>query len=145
MKEVLVERRASRPPRYAAFGAGDEAAALAFLETLPGLYVVKTDGLAAGKGVVVTESLAEARDAVRAYLSGDGVRRRGPHVRDRRGPAPGPSSRCSCCATARDAQSRSPPRRTTSARSTATPGPNTGGMGAYSPVPFVGRRRSSTR
>ena len=34
-------------------------------------YVVKTDGLAAGKGVVVTESLAEARDAVRAYLSGE--------------------------------------------------------------------------
>ena len=37
----------------------------------PGSYVVKTDGLAAGKGVVVTESLADARDAVRAYLSGD--------------------------------------------------------------------------
>ena len=33
--------------------------------------MVKTDGLAAGKGVVVTESLAEARDAVRAYLSGE--------------------------------------------------------------------------
>ena len=36
----------------------------------PAFYVVKTDGLAAGKGVVVTESLADARDAVRAYLSG---------------------------------------------------------------------------
>ena len=48
-----------------------KAAAFAFLETLPGLYVVKTDGLAAGKGVIVTESLADARDAVRAYLSGD--------------------------------------------------------------------------
>ena len=32
---------------------------------------MKTDGLAAGKGVVVTESLADARDAVRAYLSGE--------------------------------------------------------------------------
>src|SRR4029450_3118278 len=52
------------------FGPADEAAALAFLETLPGLYVVKTDGLAAGKGVLVTESIDEARDAVRAYLSG---------------------------------------------------------------------------
>ena len=37
---------------------------------LPRPYVVKTDGLAAGKGVLVTDSLAEARDAVRAYLSG---------------------------------------------------------------------------
>ena len=44
--------------------------ALAFLRTLPGLYVVKTDGLAAGKGVFVTESLAEAEDDVRAKLAG---------------------------------------------------------------------------
>ena len=31
---------------------------------------MKTDGLAAGKGVLVTESLAEAEDDVRAKLSG---------------------------------------------------------------------------
>ena len=30
------------------------------------------------------------------------------------------------------------PRRTTSASATATPGPNTGGMGSYSPVPGLG-------
>jgi phosphoribosylamine--glycine ligase len=45
--------------------------ALAYLDDLPGFYVIKTDGLAAGKGVIVTESLAEARDAVAAYLSGE--------------------------------------------------------------------------
>ena len=33
-------------------------------------YVVKTDGLAAGKGVLVTDDLAEARDAVVQYLAG---------------------------------------------------------------------------
>src|SRR3954447_26836068 len=44
--------------RYGTFS--DVDAAVAFLRTLPGLYVVKTDGLAAGKGVFVTESLAEA-------------------------------------------------------------------------------------
>jgi phosphoribosylamine--glycine ligase len=44
---------------HGSFHAGDEEAALAFLGTLDGLYVVKTDGLAAGKGVVVTESLDE--------------------------------------------------------------------------------------
>ena len=33
-------------------------------------YVIKTDGLAAGKGVVVTDSLTEARNAVGDYLSG---------------------------------------------------------------------------
>ena len=51
MKEVLAARRACPRRAHATFGAGDEDAALAYLETLPGLYVVKTDGLAAGKGV----------------------------------------------------------------------------------------------
>ena len=50
--------------------------ALDFLRDLPGFYVVKTDGLAAGKGVLVTESLAEAIDDVREKLSGSVVRRR---------------------------------------------------------------------
>ena len=60
--------RAHRTPRRVR--RGDAERALAFLEEFAPPYVVKTDGLAAGKGVVVTESLADARDAVRAYLSG---------------------------------------------------------------------------
>ena len=32
-----------------------------YLETLPGPWVIKTDGLAAGKGVLVAQSLDEAR------------------------------------------------------------------------------------
>ena len=42
-----------------------------FLRTLPGPWVVKTDGLAAGKGVLVTGRLDEAADDVRAKLSGE--------------------------------------------------------------------------
>ena len=53
-------RRACRRLATATFDATQEDAAIAFLRTLPGLYVVKTDGLAAGKGVFVTESLIEA-------------------------------------------------------------------------------------
>ena len=69
MKDVLLAARACRPRAYARVRRRRaKTPAFAFLETLPGLYVVKTDGLAAGKGVVVTESIAEARDAVRAYL-----------------------------------------------------------------------------
>ena len=83
MKDVLVAAGVATA-RHATFGAGEEAAALAFLDTLPGGYVVKTDGLAAGKGVIVTESLAEAREAVRIVPLGRGFRRRGSHVRDRR-------------------------------------------------------------
>src|SRR5690606_3732976 len=56
MKEVLTAAGVPTA-RHRSFTASEEAEALAFLETLPGLYVVKTDGLAAGKGVLVTEDL----------------------------------------------------------------------------------------
>ena len=57
-------RRADRAPRRVHRGrARARVPAL-----VAGPYVVKTDGLAAGKGVLVTESLAEAADDVRAKL-----------------------------------------------------------------------------
>src|SRR5207244_6338926 len=49
MKDVLAAAGVPTA-RYGAFT--DEGPALAYLQTLPGFYVVKTDGLAAGKGVV---------------------------------------------------------------------------------------------
>src|SRR5829696_290217 len=67
MKDVLVEAGVSTA-RHGAFTEAGRAEA--FLDTLDGLYVVKTDGLAAGKGVLVTESRAEAREAIGSYLSG---------------------------------------------------------------------------
>ena len=85
MKEVLVDAGVPTA-RFGAFGPHHVEEALAFLETLPGLYVIKTDGLAAGKGVVVTESLAEARDAVRDVPQRRGVRRRRAPLRHRGGP-----------------------------------------------------------
>ncbi len=43
---------------------------IAFLRTLSGPYVLKADGLAAGKGVLIIEELAEAEQAVREMLGG---------------------------------------------------------------------------
>ncbi len=49
----------------------DPGAAIDWLRTRPVPIVVKADGLAAGKGVVVAESRAEAEEAVRALLRPD--------------------------------------------------------------------------
>ncbi|MGH9095308.1 MAG: phosphoribosylamine--glycine ligase, partial [Acidimicrobiales bacterium] len=55
----------------AAYGTfADPAPAAAFLRGLPGPWVVKTDGLAAGKGVLVTTDRDEAIADVEAKLSG---------------------------------------------------------------------------
>ncbi|HYL53537.1 MAG TPA: phosphoribosylamine--glycine ligase [Acidimicrobiia bacterium] len=134
MKDVLVAAHVPTA-RHGTFGAGEEERAFAFLESLPGLYVVKTDGLAAGKGVLVTESIDEARDAVRAYLSGDAFGAAGLTCVIEEGMT-GPElslfvlcdgRNAAVCATAQDHKRAFDGDR----------GPNTGGMGAYAPVPFV--------
>jgi len=45
--------------------------AFAYIDTQGAPIVVKADGLAAGKGVVVAETITEAKDAVREMLSGN--------------------------------------------------------------------------
>src|SRR5207245_9265800 len=59
MKHVLADAGVPTA-RYGAFT--EIGPALEFLKSLPGPFVVKTDGLAAGKGVLVTESLDEAAE-----------------------------------------------------------------------------------
>jgi len=121
---------------YGAFTVGGQEAALRFLDTLSGLFVVKTDGLAAGKGVVVTESRAEARDAVRAYLSGEAFGAAGRTIVIEEGLTGSELSLLVLC----DGQTAVPlaPAQDFKRIADGDAGPNTGGMGAYSPVPAVG-------
>jgi phosphoribosylamine--glycine ligase len=136
MKEVLVAAGVPTA-RHSAFGQGDEAAAFAFLETLPGLYVVKTDGLAAGKGVIVTESIEEARDAVRAYLSGAAFGDAGRRLVIEEGMTGPELSLLVVCNGDPDAARPLAPAQDFKRIGDGDAGPNTGGMGAYSPVPIA--------
>ena len=134
MKEVLASAGVPTA-RYGAFGERDEQEALAFLETLPGMYVVKTDGLAAGKGVLVTESIAEARTAVQEYLSGAAFGDAGRSIVIEEGLS-GPELSLLVLCDGTDAVALAPAQDFKRIGEGDT-GANTGGMGAYSPVPFV--------
>ncbi len=56
--------------RYRSFTAGTIEEGYRFLETLRAPYVLKADGLAAGKGVLIIDSLDEARRSLREMLDG---------------------------------------------------------------------------
>ena len=112
---------------YRAFGPGERAAARAYVEAQGAPIVIKADGLAAGKGVVVAATVAEALAAVdgayeggetivvEAFLDGE------------------EASLFALCdgTTALEIGTAQDHKRAFD----GDLGPNTGGMGAYSPAP----------
>jgi len=56
--------------RYRSFYSGQTEEALQYLEGLEAPYVLKADGLAAGKGVVIAESLEEAKQTLKEFFEG---------------------------------------------------------------------------
>jgi phosphoribosylamine--glycine ligase len=137
MKEVLAAAGVPTA-RHSAFGADDVDRALAALEEFAPPYVVKTDGLAAGKGVVVTESLRDARDAVRAYLSGEAFGDAGRTLVIEEGLTGPELSLLVVCNGDPDGAVALAPAQDFKRIGERDTGPNTGGMGAYSPVPIAG-------
>jgi phosphoribosylamine--glycine ligase len=133
MKEVLAAADVPTA-RHATFTAKQERQAIAFLETLPGLYVVKTDGLASGKGVLVTESLTEAREGVREYLAGRAFGDAGRTVVIEEGLTGPELSLLVLCDGSLEGVPLAP-AQDFKRIGDGDIGPNTGGMGAYSPVP----------
>lgn len=133
MKELLQE--AGVPS--AAYGAFTELGpAVEFLNGLPGPWVVKTDGLAAGKGVLVTESLDEAIADVGAKLSGRTFGDAGRRIVIEEW-LDGPEVSLLCVCDGRRAVALAP-AQDFKRLNDGDKGPNTGGMGAYSPVPVAG-------
>ncbi|MGY6500077.1 MAG: phosphoribosylamine--glycine ligase [Acidimicrobiales bacterium] len=132
MKEVAASADVPTA-RHGAFT--DRESAEAFLDTLGDLFVVKTDGLAAGKGVLVTSDRAEASDAVADYLSGDRFGDAGRTVVIEEGMRGPELSLLAVCDGTRGVPLA--PAQDFKRIFDDDGGPNTGGMGAYSPVPFV--------
>jgi phosphoribosylamine--glycine ligase len=133
MKDVLV---AAGVPT-ASYGTFDRIEpAVDFLRTLgSGPYVVKTDGLAGGKGVLVTHSLTEAIEDVQAKLSGDAFGDAGRRVVIEEGLRGEELSVMALC----DGRRAAPLAASQDFKriGDGDTGPNTGGMGAYSPVPWA--------
>jgi phosphoribosylamine---glycine ligase len=135
MKDLLAEARVPTA-RYGVFD--DAGPARAFLRQLPGPWVVKTDGLAAGKGVLVTDSLAEAEADVESKLSGARFGDAGRRVVVEEG-LEGPECSLLVLCDGRRIAALAPAQDYKRLRD-GDDGPNTGGMGAYSPVPVTDDR-----
>jgi phosphoribosylamine---glycine ligase len=112
----------------------DAAAALAYVRSHSAPIVVKADGLAAGKGVVVAQTLREAEDAIAMMFDG-AFGAAGAEVVIEEFLAGREISFFALCdgETAIALASAQDHKRVFD----HDQGPNTGGMGAYSPTPFV--------
>jgi phosphoribosylamine--glycine ligase len=106
--------------------------AIAYLQGLEPPYVVKTDGLAAGKGVLVTEDLAAAEADVRAKLSGESFGDAGRQIVIEEGMVGTELSLFAVCDGTRAVALA--PARDFKRVGDGDVGPNTGGIGAHSPV-----------
>lgn len=113
----------------------DKAQALAYIQQKGAPIVVKADGLAAGKGVIVAQTVEEANAAVEDMLSGNVFGEAGHRVVIEEFLA-GEEASFIVIADGKHAL----PMATSQdhkARDNGDKGPNTGGMGAYSPAPVV--------
>ena len=118
---------------YASFT--DIAEATAYIKAQGAPIVVKADGLAAGKGVVVAQTQQEAIDAVHEMLSGNAFGNAGHRVvieefltgEEASFIVMADGVHALAMASSQDHK----------ARDAGDTGPNTGGMGAYSPAPVV--------
>ena len=113
----------------------DLAAAKAYVAEKGAPIVIKADGLAAGKGVVVARTETEANDALDGMLSGGAFGQAGERVVIEEFLDGEEASFICLC----DGETALPfaTSQDHKARDDGDKGPNTGGMGAYSPAPVV--------
>ena len=113
----------------------DVDAALEYLQQVGAPIVVKADGLAAGKGVIVAMTMAEAEDAVRDMLAGNAFGDAGSRVVIEEF-LDGEETSFIVMVDGKNVLPMATSQDHKRAGNGDT-GPNTGGMGAYSPAPVV--------
>jgi phosphoribosylamine---glycine ligase len=130
--KAFMSRHGIPTAAYATFD--DAGAAHAYAETKGAPIVVKADGLAAGKGVVVAESVAEAEAAIEMILGGE-LGAAGAELVIEEFLTGEEASFFALCdgETALPLASAQDHKRVYD----GDKGPNTGGMGAYSPAPII--------
>ncbi|HEX4578418.1 MAG TPA: phosphoribosylamine--glycine ligase, partial [Candidatus Dormibacteraeota bacterium] len=131
----LMDSAAIPTARWRAGGADERAALHGFIEELEGRCVVKADGLALGKGVVVCDDAAQARAAVAACLDEHRFGAAGSRVlvEER---LSGPEVSVQALVDGGTIRLL-PPARDYKRIGDRNTGPNTGGMGAVTPPPGV--------
>jgi phosphoribosylamine--glycine ligase len=130
----VAEAAGVRMAEARAFGGGQEAEAAAYITELAAdgrLAVLKADGLAAGKGVIVTESTAQALELMPSFLAGREPSAPALVIEERLGGRE--ASVIAICDGTRAVAL--PAARDHKRLCDGDAGPNTGGMGAYSPLP----------
>jgi phosphoribosylamine--glycine ligase len=133
--KAFMQRHNIPTARYASFDHTQLNEAVAALEQFQPPFVIKADGLAAGKGVVITESKSEAEATVREMLSGKAFKDAGKRVVIEEFL----EGRELSMFVVTDGESYHllPSAKDYKRIGEGDTGPNTGGMGAISPVPFL--------
>jgi len=121
--------------RYGSFSGQQLDQAIAFLDEFQPPYVLKADGLAAGKGVIITTSKSEAEKTLRDMLSGSAFGEAGRRVVIEEF-LDGIEVSMFCLTDGQNFKML-PSAKDYKRVGEGDTGLNTGGMGAISPVPFV--------
>ncbi|MCB0772315.1 MAG: phosphoribosylamine--glycine ligase [Flavobacteriales bacterium] len=122
---------------FRAFGRGELDAALEHVRRTAGPYVIKADGLAQGKGVVIAASREEAEQTLKDMMQGTALGAAADRVLIEQHLS---GTEVSCfLITDGEAFKMLPSAKDYKRIGDGDTGPNTGGMGAVSPVPFADR------
>jgi phosphoribosylamine--glycine ligase len=135
MKDLLAAARVPTA-RFGAFTADGLDDAVVFLQSLAPPYVIKTDGLAAGKGVFVTNDLGDAVEDMKAKLLGGSFGEAGSLVVIEEGLS-GPEASLFALCDGSDVILIPTLAQDHKRIFDGDLGPNTGGMGVYSPMPAI--------